>query len=179
MRALWLHAGSPRALQNLSCSLPCGLAGQSLIWSVGFMGFVCLVHCLAAGGSHHRQPVLDHRILHCECADLPQPLPAGRVPSTPREQKGMMWALRLKCPSQASILQCCDCKANPPYTQSIPLGITTQAMGSFIDSQLFIKGQPRARHYRLKDWVRREKKDVVSSKWFYYKGDTCQHTSYA
>lgn len=127
MRALWLHTGKPRALQNQCCSLPCGLAGPSVVWCVGSMGFVCLVHCLAAGyGPHHQQPVLDHRTLHCECADLPLPPPACRVPSTPREREGVMWAQRLKwpcVPHKPPDFSAVAARPTHPYTQSIPLGV--------------------------------------------------------
>lgn len=162
MRAVWLHTGNPRALQNQRCSLPGGLARLNVASFVGLIDFVGLVHCL------------DHRILHCECVDLP----ACRVSSTPREREA--WCKHggwnTLCPSQTSRLQCSGCEAKAAIYSVNPTGSLPHTLRSFIHSQLFTKGRPWARHYCFKDWIWRERKDVVSSpKWFYYKGDMPAH----
>lgn len=96
-------------------------------------GLICWFHTFCLSGSlfgccksHHQQPVLGYRILHCECADLPPPPPACSVPSTPRKREGMMQAQRLKwpcVPHKPPYFSALTVRPRGPYTQSIPLRI--------------------------------------------------------
>lgn len=159
MRALWLHTGNPRALQNQSCPLPCGLAGPSVVWFVGFMGFVCLVHCLAAGmvpitsSLSWTTEFFTVNVLTYHC-----PLqPAERSPHLEREkawcEHGGWNGLVSLTSLQTSVLWLRGQRVHK-LSQS-HWELATHTMHPFIHSQLFTKGQLRTRHYCFKDWVQR------------------------
>lgn len=163
MRAVWLHTGNPRALQNQRCSLPGGLARLSVASFVGLIGFVGLVHCL------------DHRILHCECVDLP----ACRVSSTPREREA--WCKHggwnTLCPSQTSRLQCRGCEAKAAIYSVNPTGSLphTLCAHSFTHSYL-----PRAGRELGTTALRIEHEEKEKTWSLLLSGfttrETCQHT---